>query len=534
MKIIVFFYLFMCCIENPYGITNIKNYNIKGVYKIFNSLNNKLYLGINNNGDILFLNKNSYFRLIEIKSNSNNYLIESKNKNKLLGIDEKGNIILYNNIEVKEKIIWTIIKIKKNYFLIKNMYNNKYLEVNNDRLQCLHEINILNKDKDTIKKINKRFLFRLLKLYEDINLTNLHIKYINKENIDILIKYIDLTDKKLNREGITQIYKDFDNKELKYSLRSILENIPWIRKIFILMPNEKVKYLKSYEEINEKIIYINDRDFLGFDSANIFSFTFNLYKLKNFGVSRNFIYIEDDFFIGKHLKKSDFFYYDIHEKKISPFLLTMFFNELNKTRIINNYYNLYKQKDSIHPHSNIGWWFSIYSTDKYFFEKYNNLNLINTNFTHNAISKNLDNLREIYEEIKDYDYFNETIYSKERHILTLNQPHFFNLYQLNINHKKVRTINYKYVEIEKIKKYNFKDPLFVLNTGGNHIPLNRQNKIQQKVMNKRFFIYTKYEIINEKNKDFIIIKNILVKAINIFIIMFLTKIIIIFEVYFFK
>ena len=31
---------------------------------------------------------------------------------------------------------------------------------------------------------------------------------------------------------------------------------------------------------------------------------------KNFGVSKNFIYMEDDFFIGKYLKKADFFYYD--------------------------------------------------------------------------------------------------------------------------------------------------------------------------------------------------------------------------------
>ena len=219
-----------------------KNFNIKGVYIIFNSFNNNNYLGINNNGDILFLNKNSYFRLIEVESNSNNYLIESKNKNKLLGINERENIILYNKLEVLtiDKIIWKIIRIKKNYFLIKNIYNNKYLEVNNNRLQCLHEIDLLNKNKDTIKKI----------------MTNRQLKFINKEYIDILIKYIDLTDKKLNREGILQIYKDFDNEELRYSLRSILKNIPWVRKIFILMPNEKVKYLKSYEEIKEKIIYI--------------------------------------------------------------------------------------------------------------------------------------------------------------------------------------------------------------------------------------------------------------------------------------
>ena len=71
-----------------------------------------------------------------------------------------------------------------------------------------------------------------------------------------------------------------------------------------------------------------------------------------------------------------------------------------------------------------------------------------------------------------------------------------NLYQLNIKHKKVNCIKYKYIEIEKIKRYTFREPLFVLNTGGNHIPLNRQIKIQQKIMSKRFPFKTKYEILN--------------------------------------
>jgi hypothetical protein len=219
-----------------------------------------------------------------------------------LGIDERGNILIYNAQEIyMEKSIWKIRKFNKKFVLIKNIYNNKYLEVNNIKLQCSSEIKFIHENIDDNDKIIPNFLFKLLKLYEDVSITNKYIKIINKEHIDILIKYIDLTDKKLNREGIKQIYKDFDNEELKYSIRSILKNIPWIRKIFILMPNEKVKYFKSYEEINEKIIYIKDKDFLGFESANIFSFTFNLYKLVNFGVSKNFIYLEDDFFIGKTL-----------------------------------------------------------------------------------------------------------------------------------------------------------------------------------------------------------------------------------------
>ena len=442
-----------------------------------------------------------------------------------MGVDEKSNILIYKKQEIlkEEKIIWKIINIKKNFFFIKNIYNNKYLEENNIWLQCSNEKIFISKKVD-YEKINKKFIFRLQKLYEEAKMDNTNKKYINKAHIDILIKYIDLTDKNLNREGILQIYKDFDNEELRYSLRSIFKNIPWVRKIFILMPNEKVKYLKPYEEIKEKIVYIKDKDLLGFESANIFAFTFNLYKLEKFGISKNFIYIEDDFFIGKSLKKDDFFYYDKTKKKVLPFLLTVYFQELNKSAVFNQYYNLYKIKDFIHPHSGLGWWISIFNTDKYFIEKYN-LQIINTNFTHNAISENLDDLKQIYEEIKDYEHFNETIYSKERHILTLNQPHFVNLYQLNVKHKKVNSKKYRYVGIEKIKKFNFKVPLFVLNTGGNHIPLKRNFKIQRNVMNKVFSHKTIYEIIDNKNKSFKNIKKILVMTIKIFILISLTKII---------
>ena len=391
--IIIFFVLFIFInyFECFHGqeITNLK-YNVKGIFQIYNLLNNN-YLGIDNNDNVLFLDKNPlflyknpYFRLFEIEPNTNYYLIESKTKKKFLGVDEQNNILIYNNKKNGfniRKIIWKIIRIKKNIFFVKNNYNNKYLEASNIRLECLHETISTTENKTHNEKEIKKFIFKFSKLYEEIKMNKTYIKYVNKENIDILIKYIDLTDKNLNREGIMQIYKDFDNEELRYSLRSILRNLPWVRKIFILMPNEKVKYLKSYEEIKEKIIYINDKDFLGFESANIFSFTFNLYKLKRFGISKNFIYLEDDFFIGKSLKKTDFFYYDEKEKKVLPFLVTMHFQELNKTEVIEKYYDLYKIRDYIHSHSSIGWWFSIYSTDKYFMEKYKLQIIINKKIT---------------------------------------------------------------------------------------------------------------------------------------------------------
>lgn len=175
----------------------------------------------------------------------------------------------------------------------------------------------------------------------------------------MVIKYIDLTDKNLNRTRIKQIKKDEDNEELRYSIRSILSYIPWIRKIYIIMPNDKVKYFKPLDEIKEKIIYIKDKDLLGFDSANIFAFLINLYKMENFGVSNNFLYMDDDCFIGKTLKKSDFFYYEEKEKKVVPCILSRYFWEVSKNEIYKEFNKLLKYKKSIKSQSYLEWKLSL-------------------------------------------------------------------------------------------------------------------------------------------------------------------------------
>ena len=303
-----------------------------------------------------------------------------------------------------------------------------------------------------------------------------------------------------NRKGIKQNYKDQDNEELKYSLRSILQNIPWIRKIFIIMPNERVSYFKSILQIQKKIIYIRDKDLLGYDSANNYAFTFSLYRLNKFGLSKNFIYMEDDYFIGKPLKKSDFFYYDENKRKIFPLIINTSFKEINKSEVYNNYNNLFNMKEIIFPHSKYGYRLSILSVEKFFIEHYKNINIITIDETHNAIPENLDELKEIYEEFKKYKYYKETMMSKIRYILGLNQQHFVNLYQLNIKHRKVKSLPYKYIRMESIKKANLNKELFVINTGGNHIPLKRDYKIQKRIMNKRFPHPTQYEINIEKRE----------------------------------
>lgn len=513
-------------------IQNISEYNKEnklfiGIYRI-NSISNNKHFKIKNNHLLLSDFELTYFRLIHIENNL--YYIESSYNTRRLGVNNNNKIIIYSKKQFFEnqKIIWKLIKINNSEYLIQNTYNQKYIEQNNNILLCSHNYSYFSYSNLNNIQININFIFHFLKLFEEGIIRGKYFKYINSEPIDIVIKYIDLTDKQLNRKGINQIYKDFDNEELKYSIRSILENIPWIRNIYILMPNKKVKFLKSIEYISDKILYINDKDFLGYDSANIFAFTFNLYKLEKFGVSKNFIYMEDDFFIGNKLKKYDFFYYDESLKKVLPFILNFHFYELNRYYILQEYEKFFKIKDSIIPQSREAWWFSEYITEIFFLENLQIYNInksgmiefkqkeanksleqtvISANFTHNAIPENLDDLKEVYNSIQNYKYINETLFSNERNILTLNQPHFVVLFQLNIKHKKVHSIPYRYIEIEKINKIKLNYKLFVINTGGNHKPTNRHYKLQKKIMEKRFPFQSKYEINKKCIYDLIYINN---------------------------
>ena len=66
------------------------------------------------------------------------------------------------------------------------------------------------------KYIKEAIKFSLIKVYESINHSEDDLKLIQKEPIDVLIKYIDLSDPTLVREGIPQIKKAQDNEELKY------------------------------------------------------------------------------------------------------------------------------------------------------------------------------------------------------------------------------------------------------------------------------------------------------------------------------
>ena len=515
-----FFYFSFFIYINNYD--NFNNIDDNFVY-FMKSYSNNNYIKNKNNDIILSEKFPSYFRFI--KSKFDTYFIYLPfYKNKYLGVNKKDKIIIYNNqsnINIK-KITWKIIKIKNNNYILQNIFNKKYLEENKNSIK-FSNIKVMNLNNSYPNKIiNIKILFKIFKIYEYINLKKEDKNFIEKEPIDLVIKYIDLSDKTLNRIGIRHTYKDIDNEELRYCLRSILNYIPWVRKIFILMPNEKVKYLKEKDEIKEKIIYIKDKQFLGFDSANIQSFLFNLDKMRYFGISQNFIYMEDDYFIGKNFKKKDFFYYDNNKKKVFPNIITWGFYDMNKSEVINQYNELIKF-NSTNAHSRIGFLIQRLNTEIFFIKNYKK-NLINTLFTHNAIPENINDLISIYKFANKYIYFNETLYNKERNLFSLCHQHFLNLYQLNINGRRVNPIISSYIAIEKIKKAKLNKPLFVINTGGNHIPLDINYKIEKKIIDKRFPFKNIYEAINGSNNKIYFKKSFFIKNLKILIISKLIKI----------
>ena len=62
----------------------------------------------------------------------------------------------------------------------------------------------------------------------------------------------------------------------------------------------------------------------------------------------------------------------------------------------------------------------ILSLSMIYFHKYYNQTLISGGFTHNALSLNIDDIKEVFDLIKDkYEYANENLYSKTRNVFNL-------------------------------------------------------------------------------------------------------------------
>ena len=415
-------------------------------------------------------------------SNISFYFIEDINTNSKLISSLNNELKFFFRLKrIENKLdLWTFFEIKKNNYKIQNK-NKCYVKVIKSNIIC-----------DNIS-FEEASIFEFIKIYEEIVDNKVNNKLIEKEPIDVVIKYIDLRDQSLKRNTIHQIKKDFDNEELKYSVRSIMKNIPWVRKIFILMPNKKVRFFKDYNNIKDKIIYITDKDILGYDSSNSHAFQFRFWKLKKFGISNNFIAMDDDYFIGSPLNKNNFFY--VKNGKVTPAIITSKFLMINNKSVNKN---LRKYKDIISKTNNEQtseiFEYSLYLTYSFLLSLFNKP-LIIPRFTHNAIPVNLKELKEIYDLIYHSNYKYSTLDCLYRHIETLQFQTMIQAYSFIKYNKKVRKISYKFIENTKsiIENYNYS--LFCINTGAENSSILAFMKTRI-VMEYLFPIPSSYEITN--------------------------------------
>jgi hypothetical protein len=205
--------------------------------------------------------------------------------------------------------------------------------------------------------------------------------------------------------------------------------------------------------------------------------------------------MDDDYFFGKELKKSDFFYYDESAIKVLPFIIANDLKEINYNETINYYNKLFKMRSKLDSHTYLGWKFSILASEKLLLENYNITPMITTYFTHVAIPVNINDIEECYDLIlRRYKYIEETLYSIQRHILILQSEHLFVLYGLNVKKRKVHSIRFNYISFNNVNEKYLYVPLYVINTDENTKYNENDYKKVKAILEKRYPERTKYEL----------------------------------------
>ena len=476
--------------------------NLEGVYKIKNF------------GEFLCLDMLPELSFINIKKansekteENNSYFIEEINSNKKLGLNIKTKeILLYDdksiNEEDKNKLKWKFIPYNK-----KNIYNDKYYIQNMHNLLYLGANSVILKSTNQMKvscsfsKLENKNIFSLLKIFEEITSNKkalLNSKLLNDEQIDIVINYNNKH--KNNTLDKSKDEDNEDNENLRYVIRSISQNIPWTRKIFILCITDNINILKDKEELKDKIIIIKIKDLLGFETELTSVVLFNLNLVKKFGLSDNLLYMNSNYFIGKPLNKSDFFWEE--DGLIVPLLTSSKYNEIYYNELHNDYKRLTSKKNIINIDSTEGTNYFKISSFQLLFDygfSHNNKLLIEPENTLNAIPLNLNEINEIVKIIKrKYKFVSNALNSKEKNINALEFYTLILSYMRNMKNRAVNIIPYKNYFIDEFNKENNDFfSLFSINKLNNKIYSFQEYNTKKKKLKMIFPKPSKYELYYE-------------------------------------
>jgi UDP-N-acetylglucosamine-lysosomal-enzyme len=114
-----------------------------------------------------------------------------------------------------------------------------------------------------------------------------------------------ITNSTVDDEDIGSANRYRDSEELRYSLRSLVKNAPWIRRIYIVTDNQIPYWLNLDNDrlsvVSHEEIFLNKSHLPVFSSPAIEA---NIHRIP--GLSKQFIYFNDDVFLGAPVLPSDF------------------------------------------------------------------------------------------------------------------------------------------------------------------------------------------------------------------------------------
>ena len=139
-------------------------------------------------------------------------------------------------------------------------------------------------------------------------------KVSNNENMDIVIAWVDGSDKKwldeknkyLKEQGFDRrlgAYRDWDL--LKYWFRGIEKNVPWVNKVYFVTWGHTPSWLNKK---NEKLVIVRHDEFIPKEYLPTFSshpIEINLHRIK--GLKEKFSYFNADMYIIDKMYPEDFF-----------------------------------------------------------------------------------------------------------------------------------------------------------------------------------------------------------------------------------
>ncbi len=296
-------------------------------------------------------------------------------------------------------------------------------------------------------------------------------KEYNNYPVDIVYTWVDGSDKNwiAKKNNTLKAYSSFhkseevsgderflDNEELKYSLRSIHKFCPWVQNIYLVTDEQTPNWLN---QSNTNLKIIDHKELFEREETPCFNsnaIEMKLHHINN--LSENFLSFNDDFFIGRPTKKSDFF----HDYNIPKLFMSKIKEKRNPDRLLN-----IKSLRKDNPHQR-----AVLNSRNLIHKKYGTI--ITQDLRHSVKSLNKKILFEL--EQKFSDVFKETLKNQFR---DNSDTWIMSLHAFYLISKKITSPFYMAPIRRDLLRYRF----FFLRKGRDYvfIPLTlTDNKIQSK------------------------------------------------------